>query len=115
MRLHSRTVPLAAAAGTLLASFPGWAQTQSGPYYGPHMWGGGWFFPFLGPVMMLGFFAVAVIVVVLIVRWLGGTVHGGHTPHWPPGRTPLDLLKERFARGEIDASEYEERRRILGE
>ncbi len=33
----------------------------------------------------------------------------------PPPRTPLDILKERFAQGEIDKEEYEERRRVLGE
>jgi len=31
------------------------------------------------------------------------------------GRTPLDILRERFARGEIDKDEFEERRRVLGE
>ena len=29
--------------------------------------------------------------------------------------TPLQILNERFARGEIDKDEYEERRRVLAE
>ncbi|WP_201789038.1 SHOCT domain-containing protein [Nitrobacter vulgaris] len=33
----------------------------------------------------------------------------------PPTQTPLDILKERFARGEIDKAEFEDRRRVLGE
>jgi putative membrane protein len=48
------------------------------------------------------------------VRWLGGSSPTA-TPHQPPTRTPLDILKERFAHGEIDKEEFEERRRILGE
>ena len=54
------------------------------------------------------------VVVVLLVRWLGASGHGG-VLHTPPGKTPLDILKERFARGEIDKEEFEERRRVLGE
>jgi len=88
-----------------------WAQ-QQGPYHGPHMWNGGpWMF--FGPLMMIIFFAAIVVVVVLVVRWLGGAGHG--TAHHPPPKTPLDILKERFARGEIDKEEFEERRRVLGE
>jgi putative membrane protein len=30
-------------------------------------------------------------------------------------QTPLDILKERFARGDIDKPEYEDRRRILSD
>lgn len=89
------------------------AQQWGGPNYGPHMWGGGsWMF--FGPMMMIIFIAAVVIVVVLVVRWLGGSGHGG-APHRHVGRTPLDILKERFAKGEIDKEEFEERRRILGE
>jgi putative membrane protein len=49
-----------------------------------------------------------------MVRWLGGSGHGT-AQHPPPVKTPLDILKERFARGEIDKEEFEERRRVLGE
>ncbi len=56
------------------------------------------------------------VVVVLIVRWLGGAGHGSAASPAPaPGKTPLDILKERFARGEIDKEEFEQRRRVLGE
>lgn len=99
----------AALPGMLEPSSAAWAQQQ----YGPHMWhGGGWMF--FGPLMMIVFIAVIVVVVVLIVRWLGGT-GPGQAPHSPPAGTPLDILKERFARGQIDKDEFEERRRVLGE
>lgn len=88
-----------------------WAQQSRGDYYGPHMmWESGWMF--FGPLMMIVFVALIVIVVVLLVRWLSG--------HRPSGDASsesraLEILKERFARGEIDKEEYEERRRTLRE
>tara|TARA_R110002072_G_scaffold4504_8_gene31319 strand:- start:1111 stop:1443 length:333 start_codon:yes stop_codon:yes gene_type:complete len=86
------------------------AQAQT-DYHGPHMMGGGWF---MGPIMMIVFLAVAVIVVMLIVRWMSGSNHGHTQIHAaPPTRTAVDILKDRFARGEIDKEEFEERRRIL--
>ena len=104
-------------AASLLASLSApasvWAQ-QTPQYYGPHMWNGGWHGWFFGPIMMIVFIAVAIVAVVLLVRWLGGAGHG-IAPHAPPGKAPLDILKERFARGEIDKEEFEERRRLLGD
>ena len=98
--------------GLLGASSAAWAQ-QQGPYYGSHMWnGGGWMF--FGPLMMIVVIAAVVAVVVLMVRWLGGPGYGT-APHPSPGRPALDILRERFARGEIDKEEFEERRRVLGE
>ena len=97
----------------LLASL-GWvagaAAQQSEFTHGPHMWGDGWHGGFFGPIMMILFVALAVAAVVLIVRWLG-PVAQSHSA--PPGAGPLDILKTRFAKGEIDKSEYEERRRVL--
>ena len=109
---HLKPVLWAAAvlAGTGLSAV---AEAQQYPqYYGPHMWDGGWHGWFFGPVMMIVFIAVVALVIALLVRWLGGIGHTG-TPHGPPGKTPLDILKERFARGEIDKEEFEERRRVL--
>lgn len=54
------------------------------------------------------------VVVVMLVRWLGGSLPGGGS-NAASVRDPLDFLKERFARGEIDKDEYEERRRVLRE
>jgi putative membrane protein len=101
---------LAAALPALILPLAALAQ-QGEPYYHTHMWEGGahgWFF---GPLMMLVFVAVLLGAVVLIVRWLGVGA-GGQAP---AGKVPLDILKERFARGEIDKAEFEDRRRVLGE
>ncbi len=109
MRLINALVIAVLATG--LMTVPSVAQTYGDP---PHMgaWGcGGTIF---GPIMDIVFIAVAVVAVVLLVRWLGGRGHDGAL-HSPPGKTPLDILKERFAKGEIDKGEFEEQRRVLGE
>ncbi len=109
-----------AAALTALAAGGAAAQQQGEPYYGygygRHMMDGGWFGWIAGPIMMILFIAVAVGAVVLVVRWLGGgPAGGGAGAGTPQGRTALDILKERYARGEIDKEEFEERRRVLGD
>ena len=75
---------------------------------------GAWGWMIFGPIMMIVIIAVAVVMVVLLLRWLGGLGHGGAL-HSPPGKTPLDILQERFAKGEIDREEFEARRRVLSE
>ncbi|WSH68243.1 SHOCT domain-containing protein (plasmid) [Rhizobium ruizarguesonis] len=67
-----------------------------------------------GPLFMV-LLAVLIAAIVLLVRWPVGSWPAPPPPLTPQGRTPLDILKERFARGEIDKNEFEERRRVLGE
>ncbi len=82
--------------------------------YGHHMMG--WYGMIFGPLFMVLLLAVLIAAVVLMVRAAVGPWKGSTAPPLaPPGRTPLDFLKERFARGEIDKNEFEERRRLLGE
>ncbi len=85
---------------------------------GSHMWGmgDGWGWMILGPIMMIVVIGAIVAVAVLLVRWLGGARQGPQSAQTgPPGNAPLDILKARFARGEIDKNEYEERRTLLSD
>lgn len=94
------------------------AETPADTYpWGPHMmWGMGWSAMIFGPLFMILVLVVVIAAAVLIVRALGGPWHGPIPPHLAqPGRTSLDILKERFARGEIDKDEFEGRRHVLGE
>jgi putative membrane protein len=70
--------------------------------------GGGWGFAMM--FMSLVFLACVVGGVLLLAR---SHSHGEQPPRPSDGSRALDVLDERFARGEIDQAEYEERRRIL--
>ena len=114
-------IPLAVTANAALILVPGaaWAQNPSYPgryFHGPGMmgWGGDGSGMIFGPLIMILVLAAVIAVTVLLVRWIGGPWPGGSS-HQAPTSTPLDILKERYARGEIDKEEYEERRRVLGE
>jgi putative membrane protein len=77
-------------------------------------WGGGWYGMIFGPLFMILVLAAVIAAVVLFVRWIAGPWQGTAPPHQAVmGRTPLDILKERLARGEIDKDEYEEKRRLI--
>lgn len=112
----------AIAIGLVFASHSAaWAQIPSDAEHyawGSHMmwWGGGWHAMIFGPLLMILFLAVLIAAIALLVRWLGGPwSETAPSHHARPTRTPLDILKERFARGEIGKDEFEERRRVLDE
>ncbi len=120
MRRISSSMATAAGAAVALVPIWAWAQGSSEPErygHGPHMmwWGGAWYGMILGPLFMIFALAAAIAGAVLLVRWLGGSWQAAGPHQMPPGRTPLDILEERFARGEIDREEFEGRRRVLGE
>lgn len=95
-----------------------WAETPVEPYaYGPHMmWGWGWYGMMFGPLFMILLLVAVIVVAVLAVRWLGGPWQAAAPPSHPlPSRTALDILNERFARGEIDQVEYEAKRRLISQ
>ena len=111
---RGRLTPAIAAAAIMIAGVGTAVAEETPPAYygyGPHMWwgGGSWFF---GPFSMLLFFGLAVAVVVLLVRGVGGA--GQSNAGTAARSTALDILRERYARGEIDKAEFEERKGVLG-
>lgn len=73
------------------------------------MWG--WWMPFHGILSLLLLILVIVGIVALIRSLLGYGVHGVRGRGRPPG---LDVLEERYAKGEIQRDEYLQKKRDLG-
>jgi putative membrane protein len=72
----------------------GWWNGFAGPGYGM----------LFGPIFMVVFVVLTLVITAWLLRALG------------PGsqrKSSLDILRERFARGEIDQREYEERKKLL--
>ena len=61
----------------------------------------------------IGLLVAVVAAVVVGVRWLIRNKSDGQRPG-PPDDAAMATLRERFARGEIDSDEFEQRRRALG-
>lgn len=66
-----------------------------------HGWGMGW--PWI----------IGLIVLIVVVWLVITTVNRKNRPLETGSKTPLDILKERYARGEISRKEFEERKQDL--
>ena len=80
------------------AKLPPMWWSDSWGAYGPMPW------MVFGPLMMLIFLAACIAVVYIAMR---------STRRAAVPERALGILKERYARGEIDQREFEERRRVL--
>jgi len=91
----------------LAAAQPG-GDWSSG--YGPwHMWGWGMMGAGMGVAMIL-FWVVIIVLAIAAVRWLLAAAPGRPAA---PGETAEDILKKRYARGEIQKEEFEAKLRDL--
>lgn len=105
-----------------LASLPALAQQTPGSgeptyRYSP-MWHDGWGWHhgmIFGPVVMVLMVVVAVMLALMVFR---GAVRSQSHPWDAHGQRrmgdALDILEQRFARGEIDQAEFEMKRTLLG-
>ena len=94
-------------------SWPTAAFADYRPYYGwgPGLmgWGPmGWF----GPLGMILFWVLIILVIVLLIRGIR-TSKGSGREAGPLPESALDILKKRYARGEINKEEYLEKKKDL--
>ena len=65
-------------------------------------------------MMMMGsFLIVPLLLIGLVAYLLGSRPQSNQTGPAPTGQTPPEILKARYARGEISREEYEQMRRDL--
>ena len=101
---------VAALAGLGASATPAWGYGGGYHYGGGMMYGGGGIF---GQLMMILVIVLIVAVAIGVVHWIFPGSHrlpsGSPTPH----KSASEILEERFARGEIDKDEFEEKRNTL--
>lgn len=109
-----RQIPVATAMPLLpfLLAVPTYAQSPGDRDF---WWHPGWGFGHMmfGGLMMIVFWGGIILLLVLLVRWLSDS--GLSRPREAPRPTPLELLNERFAKGEIDEEEYKKRKQLLSQ
>ena len=74
-------------------------------------WGnfGGWGMS-LGFMFMLLFWGLVILGIAALIWWLLAQPSSGRGSR---DKTPLEIVQERYARGEIDREEYEQKKRDL--
>lgn len=80
--------------------------------FGMHGFAGG----LAGGVFMLVFWIAVILLIAVVIRWLiasSGTTAAPNVGSAPGTESALDLLRSRYARGEIDTQEFEERKKAL--
>jgi len=89
-----------------LAQWRGYGGWDMGP--GMMGWGMmGW----LGPIMMVVFWGVVIVAIIYLVRWLASSTRGSQTQRLEDAA--LEILKKRYARGEINKEEFTEKKKDL--
>ncbi len=77
---------------------------------GPGMMGWGWWG--MGWIFMIIFWGLIIVGLIFLIRWLAG-LSRSHPSYDKTQNSALDILKQRYARGEINKEEFDQKKRDL--
>lgn len=83
-------------------------------HMGPGMmgsWGMGGF----GMIYMMVFWVLAIVGLIFVVKWLIQATRGNTKKQSENSLEAIEILKQRYARGEIDQAEFESKKRSLAD
>ena len=86
----------------------GWSSPSGFNQTNNPMMNFGYGFGFLGWFFILLWWVLVIVVVIALIKWLANQFKGGAS-----GKSSLDILKDRYARGEIDKKEFEDKKKDL--
>ena len=103
-----RLAPMVASGLALGLLSPAWAQERAWNWGGHPMWGmwGVWGLGMM--LVMLTFWVLVIVGLIVLVRWLVTQGRESRTD------TALEILRQRYARGEINKEEFDAKKRDLG-
>ena len=101
------TVALSNIAGDAFAQWRGYEWG-----HGPGMMGWGYGMGWFGSILMVAFWVAVIVGMIFLIRWLVVSTRGGVSGARSED-SALEILKRRYARGEINKEEFEEKKKDL--
>lgn len=79
---------------------------------GPGMMGGGYGIGWFGPLIMIAFWIAVIVGIVFLIRWLVISTRSTNQKAYHED-SALEILKKRYARGDISKEEFEGKKKDL--
>jgi putative membrane protein len=89
-----------------------WGGGYGGYGMGPGMMGWGYGMGWIGMIFMAAFWIAVIVGIVFLIRWLVVST-GSAGKRGKAEESALEILKKRYARGEIKKEEFEEKKKDL--